>query len=183
MRYLSEEDEQHVAEDFEGPPRYKTKMSNRILAVDPGTHESAVLFWTNEHVALPRIMPNQELRDWLADFDKEDYNETVLAVEMIASYGMSVGAEVFETCVFIGRLQEIWLSKGRPFHLIYRREVKMELCGTMKAKDANIRQRLIDLYGAPGTKKNPGKLFGIRSHLWAALGVAVTAEAKLKGKV
>jgi hypothetical protein len=34
---------------------------------------------------------------------------------------------------------------------------------------------LIDKLGVVGTKKNPGPLFGMKSHAWAALGVAVTA--------
>jgi hypothetical protein len=48
----------------------------------------------------------------------------------------------------------------------------------MKAKDANIRQALIDIYGgndkAIGNKKTPGPLYGIKGDLWAALAVAVT---------
>jgi hypothetical protein len=97
-----------------------------------------------------------------------------MAVEMIACYGMPVGAETFNTCLFIGRIQEIWThQKSLPLRLIYRREVKMHLCGTMKAKDPNIRQALLDKFGPVGTKKLPGKLYGVSSHLWAALGVAV----------
>jgi len=49
----------------------------------------------------------------------------------------------------------------------------------MRAKDANIRQALIDRYGpgkdkAIGQKKTPGPLYGFKSHEWAALAVAVT---------
>ncbi len=35
-------------------------------------------------------------------------------------------------------------------------------------------------FGEPGTKKNPGPTYGIKSHLWAALAVAVTAYDKIK---
>ena len=56
--------------------------------------------------------------------------------------------------------------------MVYRRDVKMWLCGTPRAKDPNIAQALRDKYGDPGTKKNPGKIYGVKSHLWAALAVA-----------
>jgi hypothetical protein len=45
----------------------------------------------------------------------------------------------------------------------------------MRAKDANIRQALLDLIGPQGTKAQPGPTYGIKSHTWAALAVAVYA--------
>lgn len=146
---------------------------SQIIAIDPGTHESALVIWDGERVVNATISPNANLLDYL----RIDAPQVPIACEMVACYGMAVGAEVFETCLTIGRIQEIWTeAKMQPFRLVYRREVKMHLCGTMKAKDANIRQALIDRFGPVGTKKNPGKLYGIRSHLWAALAVAVTAH-------
>jgi hypothetical protein len=94
------------------------------------------------------------------------------ACEMIASYGMAVGKEVFETCVWIGRFVEIAYE---PVQLVYRRDVKLHLCHSPRAKDANVRQALIDRLGPQGTKKNPGPTYGMKSHLWAALAVAVYA--------
>jgi hypothetical protein len=96
---------------------------------------------------------------------------------MIASYGMPVGAEVFDTCLWIGRFMQKWSQHARCTlpSLVFRKDVKMHLCGVTKAKDANIRQALIDKFGAPGTKKAPGRLYGIKSHAWPALAVAVTA--------
>lgn len=91
---------------------------------------------------------------------------------MIASYGMAVGAEVFETCVWIGRFMQA--HPDLNMHRIKRGDVKMHLCHSMRAKDANIRQALIDRLGAPGTKKNPGKTYGVSGDVWAALAVAVT---------
>ena len=100
-----------------------------------------------------------------------------LAVEMIASYGMPVGREVFETCVFIGRLLQQWYQTHPPStaQLVYRKDVKMHLCGSPRAKDAHIRQALLDKLGPVGTKKEKGPLYGVKSHAWAALAVAVTA--------
>jgi hypothetical protein len=106
------------------------------------------------------------------------FGDTKIGIEMIASYGMPVGAEVFETCKWIGRFIE---RLETPYHspkMIYRKDEKITLCGTMKAKDANIRQALIDRYGKPGTKKEPGILYGFKADEWAALAVAVTLMEK-----
>ena len=76
-------------------------------------------------------------------------------IEMVASYGMAVGATVFETCVAIGQFKEIAMKQNIPVEFIYRKDEKMNLCHSMKAKDSNIRQALIDRFGEVGTKKNP----------------------------
>jgi hypothetical protein len=95
-----------------------------------------------------------------------------VACEWIESYGMAVGQEVFRTVAGIG-----WLAGtiGTEVRLVPRKSVKMHLCQSMRAKDANIRQALIDRCGVVGTKKAPGPLFGVSSHYWAALAVAVYA--------
>lgn len=143
----------------------------RLLAIDPGTEQSAALLWDGSRVENPVITLNSMVKVWAFSAPP-----LPLYVEMVACYGMPVGREVFETCLFIGQLKEIWAQKNLPFHLVYRRDVKTHICGSMKAKDANIRQALIDRLGVVGTKKNPGPLFGVTSHLWAALGVAVYAH-------
>jgi hypothetical protein len=109
-----------------------------------------------------------------------DHGQTDLVIEMIASYGMSVGAEVFETCFYIGRFFQTSIV---PAHRLFRSEIKMHLCGNMRAKDANIRQALIDRFGpgkdrAVGTKANPGPLYGVKADVWAALALAVTFHDK-----
>jgi hypothetical protein len=93
-------------------------------------------------------------------------------IEMIASYGMPVGEDVFETCVIIGQLYEN--LKPVITRRIKRNEIKNHICHSSRANDSNIRQALIDRYGAPGTKKNPGITYGFAGDMWAALAVAVT---------
>ena len=51
-------------------------------------------------------------------------------------------------------------------------------CKRLHALSMNIRQALIDRFGgkekAIGLKKTPGPLYGISSHAWAALALAIT---------
>lgn len=145
-----------------------------ILAIDPGTTESAWLLFAGVKVHSCGIDDNDTIR-------KRFYNASgdhQIAIEMVACYGMPVGAETFETCVWIGRFIE---SFGGGDY-VYRKDVKLHLCQNARAKDANVRQALLDLFPRTGggstpqvgTKNKPGPLFGVRSHIWSALGVAVT---------
>jgi len=142
----------------------------RILALDPGPAQTGWVRFKDGRVEASGVSGNDEMLDALSDGDLVD----LLAIEMIASYGMAVGKDVFETCVWIGRYMQGWYDP-KSVKLIYRKDVKMYLCGTPRAKDANIRQALIDLLGPQGSKKNPGPTYGVKSHAWAALAVAVTA--------
>lgn len=143
-----------------------------ILAIDPGTEQSGWCVFTNGFIFGCGIQSNADLLDRLLHECGDLYD--ILAIEMIASYGMPVGAEVFATCRWVGRFQQAWRDP-EAVRLIYRKDVKMHLCGTPRAKDGNIRQALIDKLGPAGTKKVPGPTYGVKSHAWAALAVAVTA--------
>jgi len=139
-----------------------------VLGIDPGTEQSGWALFDGKRVINSGVSPNTDMRIMVA-LTGADH----VAMEAIASYGMPVGREVFETCIWIGRFIEC--ASTRPVRLIYRRDVKLHLCGSPKAKDGNIRQALLDKLGPVGTKKEPGPLYGVKSHTWAALAVAVTA--------
>lgn len=153
-----------------------------ILAIDPGTTQSAFVAYENGDIIDKGILDNEELLEFLENKKAPVNDCSKLYIEMVASYGMAVGKSVFETCVWIGRFTHAF-GNGRNYEFIYRKDVKMHLCGQTKAKDANIRQAIMDRYGsekaiAIGTKKAPGPLYGISKDVWAALGVAITAENK-----
>lgn len=145
-----------------------------MLAIDPGTAHSGWAWMRGGRLEASGVLPNNDV---IANLRYAWRSADSVAIEMIASYGMAVGAEVFETCVWIGRMVQV--AGPERVRLVYRKDVKMHLCGTPRAKDANIRQALIDLYGgkaeAIGTCKKQGPLYGVKSHAWAALAVAVTA--------
>lgn len=146
-----------------------------ILAIDPGNMESAFALIN---------MPDFQL----LDFGKVE-NEMLLknipflvgqadhfAIEMVASYGMPVGKDVFETCVWIGRFIQ---AAETQHHFVYRKDEKIYLCGDSRAKDSNIRQALIDRYAkfdfksGKGTKKNPDTFYGVAKDVWQAIAVGV----------
>jgi hypothetical protein len=151
----------------------------RVIAIDPGSTESGYALIdadTRRPIEVDKI-PNPELLDMLTD------NELGLsvvsdagAIEMVASYGMAVGKEVFETCVWIGRFQQ---AAEIGMRLVYRRDVKLHHCHSAKAKDSNIAQALIDRFasGEPnrgkGTKDAPGWFHGFRADIWQAYALAV----------
>jgi hypothetical protein len=143
-----------------------------ILAIDPGTVQSGWCLYGPPGIH-SAVVPNHELLAKVLQYAVSDYHfETTLAIEMVASYGMPVGREVFETVRWIGRFQQAWRDP-EAVRLVYRKDVKLHLCGSPKAKDANIWQALKDRMGEVGTKKNPGPLYGVSSHARAALAVAV----------
>jgi hypothetical protein len=153
----------------------------RILAIDPGNVQSAyVLFDTEKEECLSRgILLNDEC---LKVFDTFGYSDTdradICVIEQIASMGMAVGETIFETAVWSGRFWQLLSMRNIPVERLKRIAIKNILCGSSKAKDTNIRQRLIDIFGEVGTKKNPGKLYGMKADMWAALAVAVAWNMK-----
>lgn len=142
-----------------------------ILAIDPGTRQSGWVEFSDGKVLRSGVTENEAMLVQLIGYNLG----TTLAIEMMRARGMPVSNDEMETLVWIGRFQQQWHTP-RAVRLVYRGDVKMRVCGSMKAKDANIRQALIDMLGPPGTKKAPGSTYGVTSHAWAALAVAVTAD-------
>jgi hypothetical protein len=121
-----------------------------VLAVDPGTTRSAFAYlqqaadgaWLlckGAKVSNPELI--QEIRS---------YNPVMvtLVIEMLGHYGtgMSVGKEVFQTAILIGRLIEAW-GREESIELVLRKSYAAHLCGDARAKDGNIRQAVIDRFG------------------------------------
>lgn len=160
----------------------------RILAIDPGNIESgfAIIQMPDFKLLDFGKIENEKLLDLLIDYEaNEDWHRIyggfkfdTVAVEMVASYGMAVGKTVFDTCVWIGKFAQA--LNGEKVNFVYRKEEKMCLCGSLKAKDANIRQALIDRYAkhdfknGKGVKKNPDTFYGVSKDVWQAIAVGVT---------
>ena len=162
---------------------------SRIFAIDPGSVESGwCVVDTDDCTPLAfGKTPNPQLRGHiLAGADRLEADQVV--IEMVASYGMPVGADVFATCVWIGRFSEAvrasWWPHSEP-QLVYRKDVKLHHCHSPRANDAMIRQALVDRFApgqrnyGKGTKAEPGWFFGFHSDIWAAYALAVYAADQL----
>lgn len=150
----------------------------RLLAIDPGPSRSAY------------VVVDEDCRP--CEFGKVD-NEDLLsllppglgyryAIEMVGSYGMPVGVEVFETCVWVGRfVQRIVDTSGGCPVLIRRLPVRLHHCHSVKANDATVRQALVDRFApgvsnhGKGSKADPGWFYGFAADVWQAYALAVYA--------
>ena len=157
--------------------------SNPILAVDPGSTESAWLILkdgkplafditNNDQLCCMLAQPEEGLPHWVSH----------LAIETLHVRGMPTAQEELDTQLWAGRFIEAfsWRRKSDKgcFTKIKRMDVKMHICGSSRANDSNIRQAIIDRFGgkdsAIGKKANPGPLKGIKDDLWSALAIAIT---------
>ncbi len=151
-----------------------------IFGIDPGTVESGYVVFNSENMQVvdSGVVGNEELLDKTTWVDAD-----IVCIEMVASYGMPVGQTTFETVLWIGRFVQMCVTKNKEYQLLYKKkDINPTLCFSNKAKDANIRQAILDLFPASGggtvpqkgTKTNPGPLFGVSSHAFSALAVALT---------
>ena len=143
-----------------------------ILAIDPGPIESAYVTWDGKRVGIKGKQDNAAVLSLV----QHCYHDR-LVVEMVACYGMAVGKDVFETAYWIGRFCQ---AAKKPYDRVYRKDVKMHLCHSMRAKDSNITKALVDRFTpmaknhGKGTKKAPGFFYGFKRDIWQAFALAVT---------
>lgn len=156
-----------------------------VLAIDPGNEKSAYCFINSETLE-PGLFGKVDNDDLISIINLCVYDRIV--IERVASYGMAVGRDVFETCEWVGRFTQAALPLRADY--IYRKEEKLHICGNPRANDANIRRALIDrfaqhdLKNGKGTKKNPDWFFGFKDDIWAAYAVGITyIEAQKKSTV
>ena len=174
----------------------------RVLAIDPGPLSSAWLIYDKEH-RIPLEWALEENDDLLVRLRCLDPSNN-LAIEHIQHYGrgMPVGADVFETCIWIGRFIEAF--QFQRWVLIKNPTIRTCLCGSVTANARQIKQALVDKFGGKdkaigGVKCRkckgkgwvgrgrptcqvchgqlwahpPGPLHDLTEHIWSALAVAV----------
>ena len=165
-------------------------MKKIVLAVDPGNIESgyvSIEFNNYKPIACGRVK-NDALLEVIKKAPNK-YSDFDVAIEMIESYGMPVGKSVFDTCVWIGMFIAAAERAGaNNISRIYRKDEKMNICNSMKAKDSNITRALIDRFApneknnGKGTKDAPGWFYGFKKDIWQAYSVGVTYIDLVKEK-
>ena len=160
-----------------------------ILAIDPGNVYSAYVIMGEDYKPTEFGKIENYLFEGLISACINHGDVEHVVIEMVASYGMAVGQTVFDTCVWIGRFKENAEYNVVDNSLMFRKDVKMNLCGQTRAKDSNIIQALIDrfAYGVPnrgkGYKKGPGWFYGFKADIWQAYALGVTYMDERKNNV
>ena len=149
-----------------------------VIGLDPGNERSALVVYdgASESVLDSVFDYNNSVMNFLTVTREYGNVRPTLVIEKVACYGMPVGESVFETVYWSGIFARAY---GLSFtERITRGDVKMHLCRSMRAKDGNVRQAILDRFGgkekAVGKKAIPGPLHGLHGHHFAALGVAIT---------
>ena len=142
-----------------------------IIAIDPGPTQSAYVVWDGQRIVRMALEGNEAVLTFIGSRG----GKSILVIEKVASYGMAVGASVFETVYWSGRFAQAF---GGTVCRVPRMTVKMHLCHDSRAKDANICQAIRDRFGgrqvAIGKKASPGPLYGVKKDIWQALALALT---------
>ena len=157
-----------------------------ILSIDPGTKQSGWVLFDGTRVRDSGTDENDAVLDIIrlyGGYIAAGLHEPVtLAIERFEARGMPLGDDSLETLIWTGRFIQAW-HRPEEVKRVLRRYVKLHLCGSARAKDPNVRAALLDRFGgqaaAVGKKASPGPLYGVSSHAWAALAVAVTAREAL----
>lgn len=151
-----------------------------VIAIDPGPRMSGLC--VIEEDTYKPILRRKLANELIVDTVKCALGISKVVIEMVGHYGtgMPAGKDVFDTCVWIGRFLEQFSIRGITTHTLKRGDVKMHLCGSMRANDATIRQALVDRFApgernhGKGTKKAPGWFYGFAEDMWQAYALGVT---------
>ncbi len=160
---------------------------SHVLAIDPGPIFSGVALINRQNFKPVRVgkETNYTTMRFIEDMATREFfsDELMIVIEMVGHYGtgMPAGSEIFDTCVWIGRFIQHYRAMGVRVYTLKRQAVKLNLCGTPRARDSNITQALIDRFAkgqrnfGKGTKKEPGFFHGFQKDIWQAYALGVTS--------
>lgn len=158
----------------------------KIMAIDPGPIQSAFVMWdtlADDFIDCSNfgcmkkmgIQKNCLLEEIITAKLSDDVID-ISAIEMVQSYGLSVGRSTFETTLQVGRFTRVFSEKLISFRLYGRPTIKGQIGGKT---DAQVRASLRMRYGEA---KKGEKLEGVKKDIWSALALAtaLTENPNLK---
>lgn len=154
-------------------------MAKSIIAIDPGSTQSAYIIWNGTNIPGKGKIGNEVLLRFLRD---PMIFPTQAVIEGINPYTM--GKTTRDTILWSGRFQEAFDNNSRTgsVEYLFRNDVRQNMCNSKSTKinDTVITQALVDrfAYGqknkGKGTKKEPGFFYGFSRDIWQAFALAVT---------
>lgn len=149
----------------------------KILAIDPGNVQSAYCLMDDQYNFIE--FAKKENRDVMKRMLELLPEIDGVVIERMQSYGMPVGETTFVSAEWIGRFSQE-AEKKVFVEYVYRRDEKLYICGSPRAKDANIRAALIERFAVKdkvngkGTKKDPDVFYGVKADMWSAICIGTT---------
>lgn len=157
-----------------------------ILAIDPGTHQSAYVQLQHGKIAAFGKVINSELLHMLRLSNPLQYDAIVF--EQVKAYE-HISDDALWTVHWCGRLHQVALGAAIDIVYVPRSTVKVHVTGhNHTSKNSHVRMAMIDRWGAqkipvtdeeqegiPKSRRKalrPGPTAGIKTDMWAALAVA-----------
>ena len=156
------------ANPFDVRPRYKRRYELAFSLFD--AWKPSVSFHFNQAIDFS----HNHWADLEGGFATPQVPYQVIAPPILDAYELSD--------YWIGRFMEQFEANECQVIRVFRKDVKMNLCGQTRAKDSNITAALVDRFSYPrhaakggkGTKADPGFFFGFKSDIWQAYALGVT---------
>ena len=151
-----------------------------VIGIDPGPLKCGFCVYDTDTKRVTESRKDASVDDVLDTLFQLRLPCYRVGIERVQSYGIA-GGDLLRTSEVVGRLWQQAIGSGYEVTLHYRRDVLRFLDVTGKgSRDALVRARLIEMHGgtreaAMGKKASPGPLYGVSSHAWSALAVALTA--------
>lgn len=142
-----------------------------IFAIDPGTTQSGWIVIIDGQPTEFAVEPNDVVINRLRIGTGTD----IVVIEEVQPYGIT-GKEILRTVRWTGAFAEA----AFPARVAWRTRhmVLLHICGSIRAKDGDVRSTLIDRWGGPGAEKKGGPLYGMKAHIWQAFAVGITYHDK-----
>lgn len=156
-----------------------------VFFVDPGSWQSG---WAEIHVdellrlhvVQTGISPNNDVCDRFRL--AMDAPALWAGYEGLTAYGNTWGADLIDAVRMTGRLDQIAYDTGMVLLNPTRPSICRFLAGGPVNGKGHMWAIMVERFGAPGTKKKPGRLFGIKDHARDAFEGCVFVADKLVGE-